>query len=207
MEGSRACCLFWTGVDCLSYSEGMSLKLTRWLHQKGFSRKKLRGGMIHRFLGDGALAKDLWSFQPESVARAWLIGVLISIVPFLPFQSFIAVPLAILFRANVPVAFALQWLSNPLTAIIHLPACYYFGCLVLGMSPSGAFSDSVKLLQEKGWTALGEFSFRDVIVPLYTGALAQGLLISVAGYFLIRAYWPKTRRRTTVVPPDPGEMP
>ena len=185
----------------------MSLKLTRWLHQRGFSRKKLKGGFIHRFLGDGALAKDLWSFQSESVARAWLIGVLISIIPLLPGQSLIAVPLAVLFRANVPVAFALQWLSNPLTAIIHLPACYYFGCLVLQMTPSGAFSDSVKLVSSKGWTALGEFSFRDVIVPLYTGALALGLLISVVGYFLIRAYWPKAKKPVIPTIPKPTELP
>ncbi len=184
----------------------MSLKLSRWLHQRGFSRKKLRGSTIHRFLGDGALAKDLWSFNPESVARAWLIGVLVTIIPFLPFQTLIAVPLAILFRANVPVAFALQWLSNPLTAIVHLPACYYFGCLVLHMSPSAAFSDSMKLVGEKGWTALGEFSFRDVIVPLYAGALAQGLLISVIGYFLIRAYWPKPRQRLIVEKVNPPEI-
>jgi hypothetical protein len=31
---------------------------------------------------------------------------------------------------------------------------------------------------------------RDVIVPLLTGCLAVGLAVGVAGYFLIRLFWP-----------------
>jgi uncharacterized protein (DUF2062 family) len=176
----------------------MSLKLNRWLHQKGFSRRKLHGSWIHGVMGDGILAKELWSLESDSVARAWLIGVMITIIPLLPFQSLIAVPLAILFRANVPIVYGLQWVSNPITAFIHLPACYYFGCLVLRISPSGAFQEGMKKIEEKGWNAVGQLSFQDVIVPLYVGAVAQGLLISVIGYFLIKAYWPAPKKRVTV---------
>lgn len=127
----------------------MSLRLSRWLHRRGFSRKRLKGSFFHRYLGDGVLAKDLWSLKAEPVARAWLIGVPITIIPFLPFQSFIAIPLAIIFRANVPITFAIQWISNPFTAVIHLPACYYFGCLVLRQAPSQAFDDLMASLP--GW--------------------------------------------------------
>lgn len=217
-----------------SYVRGvMSLKLSRWLHQRGFSRRKLRGTLLHRHLGDGVLARELWSLQSEPVARAWLIGVPITIIPFLPFQTFIAIPLAIVFRANVPITFAIQWMSNPFTAIVHLPACYYFGCLVLRQVPSQAFEDlmsslprwsdfkqlvgewmtqvwsyPVKATQQlftgifgEGSSGIWSMSVKEILIPLYFGALLQGILIAVIGYFLIKAYWPR-RSEKKVIPPQ-----
>ncbi len=127
--------------------------------------------------------------QPDSVARAWLIGVLVTIVPFLPFQSFVALPLAFLFRANVPITYFLQWVSNPLTAWIQLPACYFFGCLLMNQSPSTAFHDAVHAVEHQGWKALGTYSFSEILAPLYIGAIGLGIIIGVVGYFLIQAYW------------------
>ncbi len=160
----------------------------RWLHRRGLSRKKMRGGFLHSKLGDRLLDKALWRASPEPIARAWLIGIPITMIPFLPGQSIIAGVLGFLFRANLMVAVALQFIvSNPLTAPIQLPACYIVGTLVLNRS----FSKAWESAQQLNWTAILAHPFRaaqHVIIPLYLGAIILGLTIGIIGYFVILAW-------------------
>ena len=48
----------------------------------------------------------------------------VTIVPFLPAQSLFAVIAAFMVRGNILLCIALQFLSTPLTAPVHLPICF-----------------------------------------------------------------------------------
>jgi uncharacterized protein (DUF2062 family) len=164
-------------------------KLIRLLHRWGISRSKLKGGFLHSKLGDRLLEKELWLPTRESFARAWLIGIPISIIPFLPGQSVLACSLGFWIRANIPVCFALQYLSNPATLPVHLPACYLVGELVRGGDLAVAWH---RALENPMAFATGQF-----LISLYVGAVVLGIFLGVAGYGLIQVlpHRKSTRKR------------
>ena len=161
----------------------------RWLHRRRISRRHLRGGWLHSWLGDRLLEKSLWRPTHESLARAWLVGFPITIVPFLPFQTVFAVVAALFVRGNILLCIALQFLSTPLTAPVHLPACYVVGELVRGRAIGSVwhtFSATPR-----------ELLRGDAAVSLYIGAVVLGVVGGAIGYAVIQRRW-----RTPVPPPD-----
>lgn len=146
----------------------------------------MRGTFLHSKLGDRILDKSLWRATPESIARAWLIGMPITWVPFLPGQSIIAGILAVTFRANVLVCVGIQYLSNPGTAFIQLPVCYFVGRLVQGNSPVTVWNEAMQRDWEYILTHPTHLA-RDLI-PLFLGSIIVGAAIGVIGYLLILAW-------------------
>ncbi len=159
----------------------LSLKAFRWFHRRQLTRKRLHGGFLHRQLGDRILDKALWKPTRESIARAWLIGVPITMVPFLPFQSLIAATIALFFRANLLLAIALQFLSSPFTAPVQLPACYFVGEVVRGRAIGAAWHEIT--------TAPRHAFTGDALFSLYLGSVVLGLLIGALGYLAIHGTW------------------
>lgn len=81
-----------------------SLQRNRWL--RPFAHLVLRG--------------DLWRFNRRSVPRGIALGLFTGIlIPFA--HSLVAALTAVLFRANVPVAVAATWSSNPATWVLIFP--------------------------------------------------------------------------------------
>jgi hypothetical protein len=171
----------------------------RRLNQWGLSRRKLRGGFLHTRLGDRLLEREIWVPGRESLARAFLIGMPVTMIPFLPLQSVFACSIAFWLRANLPVVFFLQYLSNPATAVIQLPACYLVGRLVLGADLGADW--------ERVWADPMAIVTRGNLGALYLGAVVLGLMSGVVGYLLTRLIWrekaaPRSPRAApAVVPP------
>lgn len=170
----------------------------RRLHRWGISRRKLRGSFLHNKLGDRILERELWVPSRESLARAWLIGMPVTTIPFLPLQSVIACAIGFYFRANLPICFALQYLSNPATALFQLSACYFTGRLLFGDSPSVVIEHvetavNKILAADSLRNALGAMSWTD-FVALYAGGLVLGLALGLAGYALTHLAWRNTPR-------------
>jgi hypothetical protein len=166
----------------------MMRRLNRW----GVSRHKLRGGFLHSKLGDRMLERELWFPTRESLARAWLVGMPVTVIPFLPLQSVIACGIGFLVRANLPVCLAMQYLSNPATAFIQIPACYFMGRLLLGESISVTLhqieTHPVEVLSSKS------------LLALYLGAIVIGPILGILGYSLTHLIWrekPKPVRQAT----------
>lgn len=74
----------------------------------------------------------LWEFSQRNVAFATLSGVFWAMIP-MPFQMVPAAIFAILLRANVIVAIAWVWLSNPITLVPILYTSYFLGCKILSI--------------------------------------------------------------------------
>ncbi len=173
----------------------------RTLHRWGLSRPKLKGGFLHSRLGDRLLEKEMWLPTRESFARAWLVGIPVSMIPLLPGQTIIACTIGFWFRANLPVAFALQFLSNPATIPIHFPACYLVGELVRGGNLAAAWRQAVE--NPTALETAGQF-----LVSLYVGAVVLGLFLGVAGYGLIQVLPHKKKpHRRKAAHPHPRKQP
>ncbi|OIR06487.1 hypothetical protein GALL_114040 [mine drainage metagenome] len=160
----------------------MNLRWTlRRLNRWGISRRKLRGGRLHGLLGDRFLHRDLWIPSRESLARAWLIGMTVTSIPFLPLQSVIACGIGFFLGANLPVCLLLQYLSNPATAFIQVPACFFVGRLLMGDHPAALLSQI-----HHGPMAL---MTSDNLIAIYLGAIVIGPILGVIGYFLTHLIW------------------
>ena len=155
--------------------------ILRWLHRGRLSRSRLRGTWLHLRLGDRLLDKTLWKPTRESLARAWLVGFPLTVIPFLPLQSVLACIVAVFVRGNLLLCIALQFLSTPLTAPVHLPACYFVGEVVRGNRPS-------EVWHKVTHSTLGVFT-GDSLVSLYLGAVVLGVTIGLIGYFGLRKFW------------------
>lgn len=161
----------------------LPLWVLRWMHRRRLSRTKLRGTWLHSWFGDRLLDRALWKPTRESLARGWLIGFPITMVPFLPIQSLLACLVALFFRGNLLLCIALQMLSNPLTAPIHLPACYFIGEIVRGRPPTDVWHEVT--------TAPRDILSGDSVTSLYLGAIIIGVAGGLLGYAVIHGTWRK----------------
>lgn len=159
----------------------LPLWVLRWMHRRRLSRTRLRGTLLHSWFGDRLLDRALWKPTRDSLARAWLIGFPVTMLPFLPVQSLIACTIALFFRANLLLCIALQFLSTPLTAPIHLPACYLVGEIARGRPPTEVWTEVT--------SAPKDVLSGDSVTSLYLGAIIIGVIGGIVGFFLIRGTW------------------
>lgn len=82
--------------------------------------------------------KEYWKFNLSSVSKGIAVGLFSAIIPILPFQSLLAILLAILVRGHVPSAFLASWFSNPLTVVPITYLTYYTGQLILHEHATGS---------------------------------------------------------------------
>ena len=73
---------------------------------------------------------ELWHISRTSIARATAIGLFCAMVP-LPGQMIVAVFIAIRIGANVPLAFSLIFITNPLTMPVIYLTAYLLGSALL----------------------------------------------------------------------------
>jgi len=165
------------------------------MHRQRLSRRAMKGGRLHRWFGDAVISKSLWQPTRGSLARAWLVGFPITVVPFLPGQSVFATIAALAVRGNLLLCIALQFLSTPFTAPVHLPVCYFFGEVARGASPGAVWHNA--------WNDPKILVSAHAVTSLYLGAAIVGIVGGVIGYAVILRTWrDRPRRRGPVVPGD-----
>jgi uncharacterized protein len=170
------------------------------MHKSRLSRSRMRGTRMHRWFGDGILSKSLWKPTRESLARAWLVGFPITMVPLLPVQSVFACIAAFFVRGNLLLCIALQFLSTPLTAPVHLPVCYFVGEVVRGEDPRVVWRRAKAEPRKMLISAHG-------VTSLYLGAAILGLFGGVVGYAVIQQTWRDPRPRPRNAKPPAGPAP
>jgi uncharacterized protein (DUF2062 family) len=152
------------------------------MHRRRLSRSRLKGTRLHSWLGDGLVHKSLWRPTRGSLARAWLVGFPITVVPFLPGQSLLACIAALLVRGNLLLCIALQFLSTPLTAPVQLSTCYFVGEVARGASPGTVWREAKAAPKKVLLSA-------HAVTSLYLGAAIVGMIGGVAGYAIILQTW------------------
>lgn len=123
---------------------------------------------------------EIWHLHRRSVSGATFIGLFCAFLP-IPFQMLIASFLAIVSRCNLPVAFALVWITNPVT----IPPMFYFayrlGAWLLGVDVEiSEIELSFSWLQEN-MSIIG--------YPLLFGSLVCGWVAGVSGFVVVRVLW------------------
>ncbi len=172
--------------------------IIHWLNKHGLSRRKLRGNKVFGYFGDHLFTKDLWTFKPDSMSKGWLIGSLSACTPLMGAQIIIALPFALLFRANIPIIVGLILLTNPATAVPFYGFAFWFGCMIMGSPLKGegealkltdmGLSTLVSTMNEKGvFHFLGDI-LSGVFLTLMVGCMSIGITVGLLGFFVIRFF-------------------
>lgn len=133
-----------------------------------------------QFLGDRLMEPNLWHINRRSICAAIAIGLLFAWVPT-PTQMAFAAAAAVYFRANLLVAVATVWVTNPVT----MPPFFYFAYRVgLHFNHRPSPADNFVFSLEGIWSGFG-----DVIGPFLLGCLLLGLMSSLGGYIAMDSFW------------------
>jgi uncharacterized protein (DUF2062 family) len=138
-------------------------RVKRWL------RPLPRRTNIHRYPGlkwfaEGARKRAyIWSFRLEYLIPAIYAGCILAFLPLFGIQLPLALLLAILLRANLPVLAGLQLISNPLTILPIYFTAYQIGRLFLGI-----FGFEIAFL--------GRRRFESILSSIQEGALSDNFL-------------------------------
>lgn len=146
-------------------------------HQKIKEQKflKIFGKFLHK--------KEIWSLSRKRVLSGVLIGVFVACLP-MPLQMVLATLLAIFFNANLPISFALIFISNPFTMppIFYLE--YHLGKSFLGLENAVEFN----------FDSMAE-NFDQIALALWTGSIILGVFVSVLSAILVNFLWIYTVRK------------
>lgn len=156
--------------------------LNRFLHRHAPSRHELAESRWLKPVKKYILASEYWRFTRRSVPRAVLAGTFIGIFLLIPgLQMIGATMMAIPMRANIPLAAAVTWISNPFTTPVILIGALEVGSIFGFQTDFAAFND---LLSSE--TTLREWS--DWLASSAAPSMVVGLLV-IAVLLSLVAYW------------------
>jgi uncharacterized protein (DUF2062 family) len=111
-----------------SSSKNRRLRLTKKILRHLPRKSQLeRLPFVGRLIGGAHRANFLWSLQRQAVMAALLIGWVVALSPFFGIHTLLVVICALLCRANVLIALALQLVSTPLTIPFLWPMLHFIG--------------------------------------------------------------------------------
>jgi uncharacterized protein (DUF2062 family) len=153
------------------------------------SRESLAENRLVKPVAHRVLAPELWRFTRRSVPRGVALGLLVGIFLLIPgLQIAGAALLALPFRANVPLAAAMTFLSNPATTPFILAASYYVGAIMLGRS--GDMSQVMALIHNNAgvaeWTA---WLLSSTAPTLLFGLAIISIVTAAVGYLVSTWLW------------------
>jgi hypothetical protein len=144
------------------------------------SREELEANRWLRVLAPYLADPKLWHWSRRGVAAGAAIGLFIGLaIPVA--QILLAAVVAVVLRANIPIAAAGTLITNPLTVPPIYYAAYQLGAWATGTSAPVSFS----LADPSGiWENLGTIG-----LPLFTGLGITAACAALAGYLLISQAW------------------
>ena len=132
---------------------------------------------------------NLWHLHRRSVAGGVAIGMFCGLIPG-PFQMIGAALLAVLFRANLPVAIFTTLYTNPLTIAPLYVLAYELGAFVTGQH--NGLSEAHLALPEMNWSNWFTVMLDWVVSlgkPFAVGLPLLAISLAIAGYFAVRVAW------------------
>jgi uncharacterized protein len=135
------------------------------------------------------LRSDLWRFHRRSVPRGVALGLFVGIFLMIPGLQIIgAVLVSLPFRANVPLAIGMTFLSNPFTTPLILLGSLGIGNRLLGLH---ADISTLTALHAHG-ASIGEYAkwlFSDAAPALVAGLAFISITAGAIGYCLAAFLW------------------
>lgn len=153
------------------------------------SRESLEKNRFIRPVAHRVLAPALWRFTRRSVPRGVALGLLVGIFLLIPgIQIAGAALLALPVRANVPIAVAMTFLSNPATTPFLIGLSLYIGNGMLGRSAD--ISRLYAMIEHQAsiaeWT---NWLLSDAAPALVVGLFVVSVVAAAVGYLIASFTW------------------
>lgn len=141
-----------------------------------------------RPFGERVRASELWRFTRRSVPRAVFVGLFIGIFLMVPGLQIVgAALLSIPMRANIPIAAAMTFLSNPATTPFFLLASLDVGSRLGFHADLATFSGLRARNAGPGeWLS---WLWSDAAPAMVSGLFVIGLGVALAGYIVSLVGW------------------
>lgn len=131
-------------------------------------------------LGPRIREPNLWHFNRRSVSAGMFAGVFSAFMP--PgLQLLVAIPLSVVLRGNLAVAFGSTWITNPFTYVPVYFACYKLGLWLTGENPD------INLTEFNLETLAADLM--NVGQPLLVGCLVSAFFFGGLAYLVVRLLW------------------
>ena len=131
------------------------------------------------FIKKYKIPREYLAINRKSVTRGLLIGLFWGFIP-MPMQMLAVLAVTPFVKFNVPIAFSMVWLSNPVT----MPFMYYMeyktGNFLLGKSGLENVELTLSWFQNH-WD--------DIVVPLYVGTVPYSVGVSILVFFIVNWLW------------------
>lgn len=142
-------------------------------------RKHLKGGRLHRLLGDNLFAAELWKPSRHTISCGLALGLFIGFTPTMGAQIIISGVLAYLLKVNIPIALAGSFVTNPITAALVYPLEYQLGVWLVDVPEPRELESYTGMLR----------TFTSYAKPLWIGSLVTGSVAAALAYGLVTLLW------------------
>lgn len=158
------------------------------MHRHAPSREDVLDSRWLRPFGSRIRQSDLWRFTRRSVPRGVAVGLFIGIFLMIPGLQIIGAALASApFRANIPIAAAMTFLSNPATTPLFLVAAIGVGNSIGFRADLAAYNQLRSAKAGPGeWLA---WLLSDAAPSLLCGLAIIGLMFAFVGYVIALVGW------------------
>ena len=152
------------------------------------TKEELQRSPLLKPLGKRIWASELWRFSRRSVPVAVAVGLFVGIVLMIPGLQIVGAALmAVPFRANIPIAATMTFVSNPATTPFFIIAAIDVGNKLGFHADLAAFQKlSAARAPLRDWLA---WVLSDAAPAMVSGLLVIGLGFALAGYLLSLVVW------------------
>lgn len=141
------------------------------------SHEKIKKQKFLKIFGSFLHKREIWSLSRKKVVAGVFIGIFVACLP-MPLQMVLASFLAILFNANLPISFALIFISNPLTMPPLFYVEYQIGKLII--NPKNPIEFNFDSMYD---------NFNQIALSLWSGAIIVAIFSSVVCALLVNFFW------------------
>lgn len=156
----------------------------QWL--KNYYQKSLKD--LNSKIKNSVKESHVWHINKESIARGVGIGLFIAFIPIMPFQTILIIFLSILLRANFAIAFAVSWVSNPLTIIPLAYFTYLVGEWILGQHDQVFLQNGHLQNKESAWISFSNLT-QQFGKAFFIGMPILAFGVGLIGYILVLILW------------------
>jgi uncharacterized protein (DUF2062 family) len=152
------------------------------------TREELERSKLLKPLGKRIWASELWRLTRRSVPAAVAVGLFVGIVLMIPGLQIVGAALmAVPFRANIPIAAGMTFISNPATTPFFIIAAIELGNRLGFHADLAAFQAlSAARAPLRDWLA---WLVSDAAPAMVSGLVLIGLGFAFAGYVLSLVVW------------------
>lgn len=159
-------------------------RISKWIAKNAPKREELAESRWMKPFGSRVMHSEFWRFTRRSVPRGVAVGMWVGIFALIPGVQIIGSALvSIPFRANIPVAAAMTFLTNPFTTPFLLGASWWVGSSLGFGGLKGVPSRHASMGEWVTWL------FSDAAIATVTGLFIIATVTAVVSYFAAVLIW------------------